>query len=403
MSLLTAFSTSLRLLLVHKGRSALTVLGIIIGIAAVVGLIGAVDGARLKLDRRLDTAGKNLILIRPGSRSWNGVADYTPLTAADSAAVGRRLRPLLLGTAPIQATPKLLTSRTEHWNTVLVGTTPSFVAVENWKLVAGRCFNGHEERDMAHVCVIGQTVHRRLLPGSSNPVGQTLRVERLRLRVIGLLGAKGRNPIGVDQDDQVFIPLTTLQRQVVGKEEIAMILAAVKPESNISATRDRVVEVMRRRHHLKPGDPANFDVATVEELASFAVVLGITMRVLVAVIASVSLLVGGIGIMNIMLAALVERTHEIGIRMSVGATPADILLQFLLEAVVLASLGGVLGILIGLGGVAGAALLADWPLVVSPFVLALAFGISAAVGVFFGYYPAWKASRLDPIQALRYE
>jgi putative ABC transport system permease protein len=310
---------------------------------------------------------------------------------------------LLIGTAPIQATPKLVTSRTERWHTVLVGTTPNFPAVEGWRLVAGRSFNDKEQREMGRVCVIGQTVRRKLLPASPNPVGQTLHVERLRLRVIGLLGAKGRNPIGVDQDDQVFVPLTTLQRQVAGKEEVAMILAAVRPESNLSETRDKVVEVMRGRHRLKPGDPANFDVSTVEELASFAVVLGVTMRVLVAIIASVSLVVGGIGIMNIMLAALVERTHEIGIRMSVGATPADILLQFLLEAVMLASVGGVLGILLGLAGVAGAARLADWPLVVSPFIVALAFGISAAVGVFFGYYPAWKASRLDPIQALRYE
>src|SRR5207253_2454884 len=253
------------------------------------------------------------------------------------------------------------------------------------------------------VCLIGQTVRRHLFPDDPSPVGQWLRVEGLPLRIIGILGEKGRAPTGADQDDQIFLPITTLQRRLVGEDRIVLIIATARSAEVIDKAKQEVIRVMRQQHHLKPGQPNDFDVSTVRELAQLAEVLTATMQILVGVIASISLVVGGIGIMNIMLVSVTERTREIGIRMAVGASSIDVLTQFLIEAVVLSLVGGLLGISLGIGLAAAMAYFIDWPLAVSPSVVALAFLVSAGVGIFFGYYPALKASRLDPIEALRYE
>jgi putative ABC transport system permease protein len=228
-------------------------------------------------------------------------------------------------------------------------------------------------------------------------------VDRLQLRIIGVLGEKGRSPTGADQDDQVFLPITTLQRKLVGEEKIGVIVAAVRAEGQIDRAKATVARVLRQRHRIKAGDPDDFDVSTVREMAETAEVVTATMQVLVGVIAGISLVVGGIGIMNIMLVSVTERTREIGIRMAIGATAADVLTQFLIEAVVLALIGGILGITLGVAAAVGLARLIGWPLDISPGIVLLAFAVSAGVGVFFGYYPALKASRLDPIEALRYE
>jgi putative ABC transport system permease protein len=250
--------------------------------------------------------------------------------------------------------------------------------------------------------VLGRTVRDKLFANQPDPVGQAVRVEGLELRVVGALEPKGRSPIGADQDDQIFVPLSTLQHKLLGEERLSAITAAARSEDDVERAKEQITQVLRERHHEKPG-AETFDVSSVQEMAELAVVVTTTMQILVAVIASVSLVVGGIGIMNIMLVSVTERTREIGIRMAVGATPADVLTQFLIEAVVLALAGGLLGMTVGLGAAVVMARVAGWPVIVSPAMILVACGVSGAVGVFFGYYPAWKASRLDPIDALRHE
>jgi putative ABC transport system permease protein len=404
MSIFSAIVVAVESLLVNKGRSALTSLGIIIGIGAVIALVSAGDGARRKLDERLESVGKDLILIRAGARSQQGiVADYVPLTTEDVEAIRNQAGPLLVGVAPIQMTQRLVSSHSRNWMTAVVGSTPDIQRVRNWKVIAGRFYTEEEVKRQAAVCLIGQTVRRKLFPGKTNPIGQMIRIEALSARVVGILGEKGRSPTGADQDDQVFLPITTLQRRLLGEELIGLIVASGRSENALTMAQERIARVLRRQHRLKPGQPDDFDVSSVREMAELAEILTVTMQGLVAVIASISLVVGGIGIMNIMLVSVTERTREIGIRLAVGATATNILTQFLIEAVILALIGGVLGIALGVGSAVVLARLINWPLVLSPATIALGFGVAAGVGVFFGFYPARKASHLDPIESLRYE
>jgi putative ABC transport system permease protein len=404
MSPFSALRVALDALLVNRGRSALTSLGIVIGIGAVIALVSAGGGARQKLDERLESVGKNLILIRAGARTQQGiVADFVPLTLDDAAAVPKEVGTLLIGSAPVQTTQRLALTRTGKWATSIVGSMPDMQRIRNWQVVQGRFYNEEDVKKMASVCLIGQTVRHKLFADKSNPVGEWIRVNGLRLRIIGLLGEKGRSPTGADQDDQIFMPITTLQRRLVGEERIGLILAAARSEQVIDRAKQEIIRVMRQRHYIKAGSPDDFDVSTVREMAELAKVLTATMQILVGIIAAISLLVGGIGIMNIMLVSVTERTREIGIRMAVGATAWDVLTQFLIEAVVLSLVGGLFGVTLGIAGAGGLAYLAHWPLTVSPGIVILAFVVSAGVGIFFGYYPALKAARLDPIEALRYE
>ena len=403
MSLLSAIRVALAALLINKGRSGLTSLGIVIGISAVIAMVSAGEGARRNLDERLASVGKNLILVRPGARTQQGtVADFAPLTGDDVAAIRKQLGPLLVGVAETQSTQRLATSRHGNWPTVFVGCTPELQSVLRWKVSQGRFLTGEEVKKMAPVCLIGETVRRKLFPDDPNPIGQTIRVERLQLRIVGVLGGKGRSLTGDDQDDQIFLPITTLQRQLVGEERINRIWTAARSEKLTDRVKEEIARVLRDRHHLKPG-AEDFNVSSMGEMAELAEIVTTMLQVLIAVIASISLVVGGIGIMNIMLVSVTERTREIGIRMALGATPGDVLVQFLIEAVVLAMVGGALGITLGIAAAVVLARLADWPVIVSPLVVLLACAVSAGVGVFFGYYPAAKASRLDPIEALRYE
>ena len=404
MSFLSAIRVALAALLVNKGRSFLTSLGIVIGISAVIAMVSAGTGAREKLDEQLESVGKNLILIRPGSRTQQGiVADSMPLTSEDATAIRKRTSHLLLGVAESQMTQRLVISRYGKHGTAIVGSTPDLQRIRNWKVAYGRFYTDEEVKSMADVCLIGQTIRRELFPNKPDPIGESIRVDQLRLRIIGVLGEKGHHPLGADQDDQVFVPITWLQHRLMGEEKIAVILTVARSPDLVDQAKDAIVKVMRERHHIKPGASDDFDVTTVQEIAELGVILVTTMQALVVIIALISLVVGGVGIMNIMLVSVTERTREIGIRMAVGATGPDVLIQFLIEAVVLALVGGVIGVTLGISGAVGLAMLVNWPVLVYPWVVLGAFLVAAAVGIFFGFYPALKASRLDPIEALRYE
>jgi putative ABC transport system permease protein len=403
MSFLTAIRVAFDALLVHKGRSVLTSLGIVIGIGAVIAMVSAGGGAREVLDERLDNVGKNLILIRAGARTKEGMlADFVPLTREDAAVLRKRLGSSVVGVSESQMTQRLASTATANWPTVVIGVTPDLQAVRRWTVLEGRFLSPEDVKKEASVCLIGQTVRRKLF-ANTNPLGQMLRVDRLMLRVIGVLGPKGRSPTGNDQDDQIFLPITTLQHKLVGEEKIALIVVGARGTGTLETVKNEITRVMRERRHLAPGAAADFDVSSVQEMAELARVLMRTMQILIGVIASISLVVGGIGIMNIMLVSVTERTREIGIRMAIGATGPDVLLQFLIEAVLLSLVGGLLGVTLGLGAAAALAAFTHWPLVIEPGMVLLACAVAAGVGVFFGYYPALKASRLDPIEALRFD
>ncbi len=403
MGFLSALRVALAALVVHKGRSVLTSLGIVIGTAAVIAMVSAAGGARQTLDQRLDNVGKNLILVRAGARTSSGaVTDVKPITNEEADLLRKQLRHLLLGVAEVQASMRTAATRTRNCPTMIVGTGPDMKPVRGWVVKAGRFILTEDLKKQAAVCVLGETVRAKLFPELPDPIGQLVRVDHLQLRVVGVLAPKGRSPIGGDQDDQIFVPLNTLQRKLVGEESLSMILTSVDRMDKLERAKEEVARVLREKRRVKAGQE-DFDVSTVQEMAELAVLMTRTMQVLIGVIASISLVVGGIGIMNIMLVSVTERTREIGIRMAIGATPRDVLVQFLMEALMLSLAGGLLGVTCGIAAAVGLAHFAGWPVHIDYTMVAVSFAISGGVGVFFGYYPAVKASRLDPIEALRYE
>jgi putative ABC transport system permease protein len=328
---------------------------------------------------------------------------YVPLTNTDVTAIRQQAGPWIIGVAPSQMTRRLASSRGGSCSAWIAGSLPAVKQVRTWQVIYGRFYNEEDVRQCAPVCLLGQTTRRKLFPDQPNPVGEWVRVDRLRLRVIGILGEKGKTPTGADQDDQISLPITTMQQKLIGEERVSMILVAARSEDALVRAKTEVVRVLRQRPHFKPGMADDFDVRSVREMAEIAEVVTKTLQLVVVIIASISLLVGGIGIMNIMLVSVTQRTREIGIRLAAGAQSEDILVQFLMEAIVLALVGGVAGIILGLAGTIGMARLAGWPIVISRVGILLTVFISGGIGVFFGYYPAWKASRLEPIEALRSE
>jgi putative ABC transport system permease protein len=408
MGFFAALRVALAALVVNKGRSALTSLGIVIGISAVIAMVAAGTGAKEKLDERLDSVGKSIILVRPGGRTTTGImVQGTPLTGEDAAALRAdpMLKSLLIGAAESQANQAQVTTSAGSFVSTISGIWPDMFHIRNWKVSAGRLFDHSDNKAANMVCVIGETIAKKLFPGRrpSDMIGQRMRLYGQSLLIVGVLIPKGRTPIGQDQDDQVFLPISTLQQKLGQEPRIAVITCTARTNEDINPAKDRIVKILRDRHHLRPGVPDDFDATSVEEMAAIGVLLTNTLNILVIVIASISLIVGGIGIMNIMLVSVTERTREIGIRMAVGATPNDVRNQFLIESVVLSLGGGLIGVLLGLGFAVAITHYLDWPLRLSPIYPAVAFGVAAGVGVFFGYYPAVKASRLDPIEALRFE
>ncbi len=406
MSYFAALRVALEALFVNKGRSTLTSLGIVIGIMSVIAMVAAGGGAKEKLDERLDSVGKNLILLRPGGQTATGLnVQMTPLTSDDAKAIREDpiLRPMIVGVAESQPMPTIVSAANITARTTLVGNPPDVFKIRRWELQGGRFLNEADNKKSANVCLIGDTVRKKLFPNKKLPLGDRVKVENVSLEVVGVLKPKGQAPTGADQDDQIFVPINTLQDKLAYSKTIAIIVIGVKRTEYLEPAVKRIDRIMMERHRIKNDGQKDYNVKSIEEMASLAVLLTDTLNILVIVIASISLVVGGIGIMNIMLVSVTERTREIGIRMAVGATPGDIRNQFLMESMMLALVGGLIGVLLGIGSAYAITRFLEWPIFISPFYIGLAFGVSALIGIFFGFYPAAKASQLDPIEALRYE
>jgi putative ABC transport system permease protein len=399
---------SLRALRVNKMRSALTMLGIIIGVSAVITMLAVGTGASQRISEQMASIGSNLLIIMPGSSTSGGLrmgsGTQSSLTQDDAEAIAREC-PAISDVAPMYNGAAQVVYGNQNWSTGVIGTTPGILPVRNWSLVSGRIFTDQEVRNATKVCVLGQTVVDNLF-GSADPLGQIVRIKKVPFTVIGVLEKKGQSDHGQDQDDTIFVPLTTAQKKIFGARFLGMVrMITVKARSveELTAAETQISELLSQRHRIGPRQEMDFTVRNLTQMMQAREQSTQVMGLLLAAIASVSLLVGGIGIMNIMLVSVTERTREIGIRMSVGAKTWDIRLQFIIEALTLSLIGGVAGIILGISGSKVLTLLAGWATVVSPLSVVLAFGFSGLVGLFFGFYPAYKASLLNPIDALHYE
>jgi len=401
---------ALRALRVNKLRSALTMLGIIIGVGAVIAMVGVGAGAQESVTERIESLGSNLIVATSGSVTSSGVrlgqgTQYT-LTEDDAAAVAREIQVVQVAAPSIKGKGQVIFGNL-NWSTDVYGVTEDYLEARDWPLVAGRSLGPEDVDGATKVAVLGQTTALNLF-GEADPLGQIVRIQKVPFTVIGLLDEKGESSYGYDQDDLVLIPLSTAKTKVLGTSlanprSVRKIEIKIRPGEDLTEAEAEIRTLLRQRHRLQPGNDDNFKLGNLTDVLEAKEQAAQVMTYLLAAIASVSLLVGGIGIMNIMLVSVTERTREIGLRMAVGAADQDILLQFLVEAVTLAVIGGVVGIAAGLAGSRAISYFAEWRTLVMPDTIVLAFGFAAAIGIFFGFYPARKAARLDPIEALRYE
>ena len=407
--LLMTIRIALRALRRNIMRSLLTTLGIIIGVAAVIAMVSIGHGASVSVQEQIARMGNNMLIILSGTTTQgglrSGLGGAPTLTINDARAIQRE-SPAVSAVTYIRRQVQQVVAGNQNWSTAITGVTPDYQIVRDWPVAAGRFLTKQEEESAATSAVLGQTVVQYLFGAGQNPVDQLIRMNNTPFRVVGVLTPKGQSTQGQDQDDAVFIPFSTAERKVLGTRRLgtvgAIMVSAVSPEAIPEAQR-QITALLRERHRIRPGQNDDFTIRNLADIAATAESTSQVMNILLASVASVSLLVGGIGIMNIMLVSVTERTREIGIRMAVGAKSRHILTQFLLEAVVLSSIGGVVGAVLGVVGAKLVSALAHWPTIVPPDAIILAITFSAAVGIFFGFYPARKAARLDPIQALRYE
>jgi putative ABC transport system permease protein len=404
----STFRISLRALRVNKMRSALTMLGIIIGVGAVIAMLAVGTGASKKIAEQIASMGSNLLIILPGTTTAGGVrmgAGTQPtLTLGDAEAILKESS-AVAEAAPVHNGVAQVVFGHQNWSTGVVGTTPSMLEVRDWPLALGRPFTQQDVKSATKVCLLGQTVVDNLF-GSMDPLGQIVRIKKIPFTVVGILATKGQSAQGQDQDDTIYIPVTTAQKKVFGTQfpgMVRIIMVKAKSAEDLGPAEKQINELLRQRHHIGPKQENDFTVRNLTQVMQTAEQSTKVMTLLLGAIASVSLLVGGIGIMNIMLVSVTERTREIGIRMAVGAKTWDIRLQFIIEAVTLSLIGGVIGIIVGVSGSKILSSLAGWATVVSPLSVFLAFGFSGLVGISFGFYPAYKASNLSPIDALRFE
>ena len=392
---------SLRAITRNVLRSFLTILGVVIGVAAVINMVTLGKGATRSVSDQISSMGSNLLMLRPGQRFGPG-ADVAPnFKLADVEAIRTQITSID-AVAPVASLSVTAVYQARNWSTIVNGSTNDYFRAGNWEIVSGREFSETEERSGRAVCVIGETVRSNLF-GTQNPVGSDIRIKQFSCEVVGLLKAKGQSAMGSDQDDTVIMPLRTVQRRLTGTQDVSRLTVAVREGASIDAAKEQLVLLMRERRNIAENEDDNFRVMDTRQIAETLTGTTRILTMLLGAVAAVSLLVGGIGIMNIMLVSVTERTREIGIRLAIGALEREVLLQFLIEAVVLASLGGLIGLALAAGASMTIARMMGIPYLFDPLTNLLSFLFSAAIGVIFGFFPARRAARLDPIDALRHE
>ena len=399
------FFIALRALRRNKMRSALTALGIIIGVASVVAMVAVGNGAQARITSQVAALGQNLLTVFAGSRRTGGVSSglgsASTITLADADAIGREVTDVVAISPEISTSAQAIANG-RNWSTSIVGESPDYLKIRDWKLAAGSMFTERDVRGAAKVAVIGSKTCHELF-GPLNPVGQTVRVKNIPFVIIGLLESKGAGMGGQNQDDRIIIPYTTAMKRITGDRYLRSVSVQIASADRMDVAQQQITSLLRQRHRLTAGRDDDFNIFNQKEIADTVNSISLVITLLLGSIAGISLLVGGIGIMNIMLVSVTERTREIGIRIAVGAQPSAIKLQFLIEAITLSLLGGLIGVFIGIGVSRLVAIFADFKAIVSVSSILLAFGVSFVIGVFFGFYPAQKAAALDPIDALRYE
>ena len=407
MTLLMIIRVAFRALVRNKMRAALTMLGIIIGVSAVIAMVSIGQGASASVQAQIDSIGTNLLFVSAGAQNVGGVRSGTgdtgtnTLTVDDLEAIKREVPSVSMVTPSVNTRGQLIAGN-QNWNTSLQGVSEQYPDVRKWQIQSGSFFTDADVRTAARVIVIGQTLADTLYPGA-DPVGQTIRVSNLPFRVVGVMAAKGQDPQGRDQDDIAFAPYTTVQKKVLGRDRIQIAYVSAISQDATYTAQSQITDLLRQRHKLAASEPDDFTVRNMTDIAEAANETSRTMTILLACIAGVSLLVGGIGIMNIMLVSVTERTREIGIRMAIGARSSAVRSQFLIESIVLSLTGGTVGIILGVVLSLAIPAMLGWPTLVSMMAIVGSVIFSGAVGIFFGYYPARKAAALDPIEALRYE
>ncbi len=398
---------SFRALMANKIRSALTMLGIIIGVGAVIMMFAIGSGANRQISERFSSMGSNMIMVRPGADQGPGgvrSGSVSTLTVDDATAIGSECSAVKYA-SPVYGGNAQVVYGNQNWSTSVTGTTPDYLFVRDWSIDSGIIFTEQDVRSATKVCVIGQTIVKNLF-GSEDPIGKTIRIKTVPVVVIGVLKTIGANAMGRDEDDLILVPVTTAQRRLfssTGADSVSNIMVKTGSFELLDTAQEQVESLLRMRHRIRPGETDDFNVRNLAQMVENAKSATRVLTLLLTAVASVSLLVGGIGIMNIMLVSVTERTREIGIRMALGAKTIDIRMQFLVEALMLSLVGGFIGILLGVGGAMAISTGFGWAVGISTFSIVLSFGFSALVGVSFGYYPAWRASLLNPIEALRYE
>ena len=407
MTLLMIIRIAFRALVRNKMRAALTMLGIIIGVSAVIAMVSIGQGASASVQAQIESIGTNLLFVSAGAQNVGGVRSGTgdtgtnTLTVEDLDAIKREVPSVSMVTPSVNARSQLVAGNM-NWNTAVTGVSEQYPEIRKWSVATGSFFTDADVRTAARVIVIGQTLADNLYPGI-DPVGQDIRVANLPFRVVGVMARKGQDPQGRDQDDVAFAPFTTVQKKVLGRDRVQIAYVSAISQDATYTAQSQITDLLRQRHKLTPNEPNDFTVRNMTDVAEAANETSKTMTILLACIAGVSLLVGGIGIMNIMLVSVTERTREIGIRMAIGARSSAVRTQFLIESIVLSLTGGLIGIILGVVLSLAIPAFLGWPTLVSMMAIVGSVLFSAAVGIFFGYYPARKAAALDPIEALRYE